>query len=64
MTLETTDTRGCRLYEVQLYSFVSLVILPHIGSAEEQTRTGMAVLTSRNLIAGLNGEKMPAEYPL
>jgi len=37
------------------------VLIPHIGSATLQTRTRMATLTAENLIAGISGQKMPAE---
>ena len=39
-------------------------ILPHIGSATTETRTGMATLTVKNLLAGLAGEPMPSELKL
>ena len=44
--------------------FVLKGILPHIGSAEVQTRTDMATMAAKNLVAALTGEKMLAEYPL
>ncbi|XP_066923850.1 glyoxylate reductase/hydroxypyruvate reductase-like [Clytia hemisphaerica] len=50
--------------EHPLYQFPNVCILPHIGSAEIQTRTDMATMAARNLVAALTGEKMPAEYPL
>lgn len=37
------------------------VLLPHLGSAELETRTLMATMTARNIIAGIHGDKMPAE---
>jgi lactate dehydrogenase-like 2-hydroxyacid dehydrogenase len=43
---------------------LSAVVLPHIGSATVQTRLGMALLTARNLIAGIKGETMPSEANL
>lgn len=36
------------------------VIVPHIGSAETQTREEMAMLAARNLIAGVTGKEMPS----
>jgi glyoxylate reductase len=33
----------------------NVVLLPHIGSATLETRTGMAVLAARNLVAALSG---------
>ncbi|XP_031550182.1 glyoxylate reductase/hydroxypyruvate reductase-like isoform X2 [Actinia tenebrosa] len=47
-----------------LLTLKNCVIVPHIGSAEEATRTDMATLTSRNIIAGLKGEKLPAAAQL
>ena len=42
--------------------FLSVVVLiPHIGSATVQTRTAMAMLTARNVIAALEGQQMPAQ---
>jgi lactate dehydrogenase-like 2-hydroxyacid dehydrogenase len=35
-------------------------VLPHIGSATEEARNGMAKLAAENLIAFSKGEKMPA----
>ena len=37
------------------------VVIPHIGSATLQSRTAMAMLTANNIIAALNGSKMPAQ---
>ncbi|TBU61061.1 hypothetical protein BD310DRAFT_813704 [Dichomitus squalens] len=37
------------------------VVLPHIGSATNETRLGMATLTVNNLLGGVFGEEMPAE---
>jgi lactate dehydrogenase-like 2-hydroxyacid dehydrogenase len=36
------------------------VLSPHIGSATVKSRTAMAVLAAKNIIAGLEGEPMPA----
>jgi glyoxylate reductase len=35
------------------------IIVPHIASASVQSRDMMAFLSAKNLIAGLNGEKLP-----
>ncbi|KAJ7183818.1 hypothetical protein C8R46DRAFT_1159194 [Mycena filopes] len=35
------------------------VVLPHIGSAASETRTEMATLTARNVLAGVMGEPLP-----
>lgn len=37
----------------------NVCILPHIGTATEQTRTAMALRASQNIISVLKGEKMP-----
>ncbi|MET0570219.1 MAG: D-glycerate dehydrogenase [Pedobacter agri] len=39
-----------------------VAVLPHIGSATEETREAMAGLIVENILAGLNGEKIP--YPI
>ena len=36
--------------------FVLKGILPHIGSAEVQTRTDMATMAAKNLVAALTGD--------
>ncbi len=40
----------------------NVVLLPHIGSATQNSRNGMATLAARNLIAMLKGQK--PETPL
>jgi glyoxylate reductase len=35
------------------------IVVPHIASASERTRTAMAEIAARNLLAGLNGEPLP-----
>lgn len=47
-----------------LLSLHNCVVLPHIGSAEEATRVGMAVLAADNLVAGLRGQELPAKARL
>ncbi|KIP11885.1 hypothetical protein PHLGIDRAFT_98997 [Phlebiopsis gigantea 11061_1 CR5-6] len=37
------------------------VILPHIGSATNETRLGMGTLAVNNVLAGIQGKKLPAE---
>ncbi|KAM5532159.1 hypothetical protein V8D89_014184 [Ganoderma adspersum] len=37
------------------------IVLPHIGSATNETRLGMATLAAKNLLTGLLGQEMPAE---
>lgn len=36
-------------------------VLPHIGSATEETRDAMAKIIVQNIVAGLKGEKLPYE---
>lgn len=42
-----------------LLSIPSVAVLPHIGSATENTRKAMAELAANNIIAGLKGERIP-----
>lgn len=35
------------------------LIVPHLGSASQQTRDKMAMMSAQNLIAGLKGEELP-----
>lgn len=42
-----------------LLNMPNVSVLPHIGSATEETRDAMSVLAAKNIIAGLNGEKLP-----
>ncbi|ARS41302.1 D-glycerate dehydrogenase [Sphingobacteriaceae bacterium GW460-11-11-14-LB5] len=44
-----------------LLSMENVAVLPHIGSATEETRAAMAQIIVKNIIAGLNGEKLPFE---
>lgn len=37
----------------------NVCVLPHIGSATEETRNAMSVLAAKNIIAGLKGEPLP-----
>lgn len=46
-----------------LLTLDNVVLLPHIGSATERTRTAMAMLAARNLVAGLKGEVPPNLVP-
>ncbi|CAG2057639.1 unnamed protein product [Timema podura] len=43
-----------------LLQLSNCVILPHIGSATIQARKDMALLTVKNIIAGVSGTPMPA----
>jgi len=42
-----------------LLDMPNVCVLPHIGSAVQETRDAMAILASQNVIAGLKGEKLP-----
>ena len=42
-----------------LLDMPNVVVLPHIGSATEQTRNNMAVLAAQNIIAGLTNQPLP-----
>ena len=42
-----------------LLNMPTVAVLPHIGSATEEARNGMAELAARNIIAGLRGEPLP-----
>ena len=48
----------------RLLGLENCVVLPHIGSATVETRTEMAELTARNIVAGLLGESLPTELKL
>ena len=42
-----------------LLSMPNVCILPHIGSATEDTRAAMSLLAAKNIVAGLKGERLP-----
>lgn len=44
-----------------LLNLKTCVVLPHIGSADVETRTEMCRITAKNIIAALKGEQMIAE---
>jgi glyoxylate reductase len=37
----------------------TVCVLPHIGSATEETRAAMSLIAAKNVVAGLNGERLP-----
>ncbi|GIY06223.1 hypothetical protein CDAR_532341 [Caerostris darwini] len=43
----------------KLTKLPNCVLLPHIGSATVETRTTMALLTAKNILAGLDGKPLP-----
>ena len=42
-----------------LLKLENCIVLPHLGSASKWTREQMALLAARNLVAGVQGEKLP-----
>jgi glyoxylate reductase len=42
-----------------LLNLANCIIVPHLGSASRRTRDRMARMAAENLIAGLNGERLP-----
>ena len=57
-TLDVTDPEPLPSDHV-LYSLPNCLISPHIGSATQHTRRRMAELACDNLLAGLNGRRLP-----
>ena len=45
-----------------LLGLPNVAVLPHIGSATQEARSGMAKMAAENVIAGLKGEPLP--YPV
>jgi D-3-phosphoglycerate dehydrogenase len=43
----------------KLLTLDNCLVVPHIGSASHATRTRMAVLAAENLLAGLQGQRLP-----
>lgn len=56
--LDVTDPEPLPM-DSPLLTLENCVIAPHIASASEKTRDDMARLAANNLIAGLNGERLP-----
>jgi glyoxylate reductase len=42
-----------------LLSMPNVCVLPHIGSATEETRAAMSLIAAKNVVAGLKGERLP-----
>ena len=57
--LDVTDPEPMRA-DHPLVQLPNCIVVPHIASASEQTRTRMAEIAARNLLAGLNGDALPA----
>ncbi len=47
--------------EHELHKLPNVVLIPHIGSATDEARDAMAVLSATNIINGLKGLEMPAQ---
>jgi glyoxylate reductase len=43
----------------KLLTLDNVIIMPHIASANKQTRDKMSWIAAQNLIAGLKGERLP-----
>ncbi len=56
--LDVTDPEPLPL-DSSLLELDNCLIVPHIASASVQSRDMMAYLSAKNLIAGLNGERLP-----
>jgi glyoxylate reductase len=56
--LDVTDPEPLPM-DSPLLELDNCIIVPHIASASVQSRDMMAFLSAKNLIAGLNGEKLP-----
>jgi len=56
--LDVTDPEPLPL-DSPLLELDNCIIVPHIASASVQSRDMMAYLSAKNLIAGLNGERLP-----
>jgi glyoxylate reductase len=46
-------------FDSPLLTLPNLLIVPHIGSASQKTRSQMALMAAQNLVAGLLGERLP-----
>lgn len=56
--LDVTDPEPIPL-DSPLLTLENLIVTPHIGSASRQTREKMATMAIANLIAGLQGDRLP-----
>jgi glyoxylate reductase len=56
--LDVTDPEPLPM-DNPLYTLENCLIVPHIASATFETRGKMAEMAARNLIAGVNGERLP-----
>ena len=56
--LDVTEPEPIKMDD-PLLTLDNIIIAPHIASASFQTRNKMATMAAANLIAGLNGERLP-----
>jgi phosphoglycerate dehydrogenase-like enzyme len=42
-----------------LLNMPNVAVLPHIGSATKEARDAMAIIAAKNIIAGLQGKRLP-----
>ncbi len=56
--LDVTDPEPLPM-DSPLLELENCIIVPHLGSASKKTRDMMSLLAAQNLIAGLNGERLP-----
>lgn len=47
--------------EHELLTLQNVTVTPHIASSTTETRDAMALLTAENILAGLRGERLPAQ---
>jgi lactate dehydrogenase-like 2-hydroxyacid dehydrogenase len=56
--LDVTNPEPMRI-DHPLLSMPNVCVLPHIGSATEETRAAMSLIAAKNVVAGLKGERLP-----
>jgi glyoxylate reductase len=56
--LDVTDPEPLPM-DSPLLGLENCIIVPHLGSASKKTRDMMSLLAAQNLVAGLNGERLP-----
>jgi glyoxylate reductase len=42
-----------------LLTLENLIVTPHIASASFKTRDNMAIIAAKNIIAGIQGQRLP-----